>query len=152
MWQQLETKKTSKMKKIFLVLFMALALVSCNVQLTEKVESKYPDGKPKLVRYYDKQDNCVKETEYYDSGEMKMEGRMKDGKREGEWKAYLRDGRPWSIDTFKDGELEGPSTVYWENGNLRWEGNYKAGVHCGHWKFYDEQGSFVRDKDYGPCE
>ena len=77
-----------------------------------------------------------------------MEGAMKDGKREGTWKAYLRDGRPWSIDEFKNGELDGSSTVYWENGNLRWEGKYKAGKHVGHWKWYDEQGILLREEDY----
>ena len=118
------------MKRVLLFLATVLLLGSCAEKLTEKVERSFPDGKPQLVRYYDKNNQCLKE----------------------EWKAYLRDGRPWSIDTFKNGELEGPSTVYWENGNLRWEGNYKAGVHCGYWRFYDEQGNFVRDREYGPCE
>ena len=140
------------MKRVLLFLATVLLLGSCAEKLTEKVERSFSDGKPQLVRYYDKSNQCLKETEYYETGQVKMEGRLKDDKREGEWKAYLRDGRIWSIDTFKNGELEGPSTVYWENCNLRWEGNYKAGVHCGYWRFYDEQGNFVRDREYGPCE
>ena len=140
------------MKRVFLYLAAVLLLGSCSPRLTEKVESSFPNGQAKVVRYYDKNNNCLKEIEYYETGQVKMEGAMQDGKREGEWKAYLRDGRPWSIDTFKDGELEGPSTVYWENGNLRWEGNFKAGVHCGNWKFYDEQGNFFKSREYGPCE
>ena len=113
------------MKRVLLFLATVLLLGSCAEKLTEKVERSFPDGKPQLVRYYDKSNQCLKETEYYETGQVKMEGRLKDDKREGEWKAYLRDGRIWSIDTFKNGELEGPSTVYWENGNLRWEGNYR---------------------------
>lgn len=136
------------MKKVFLFIAMVFAIASCTPKLTEQVEVKFPNGQPQLVKMIDKSGNCVKEIEYYDSGQVKMEGKMKDGKREGEWKAYLRDGRPWSIDNFKDGELDGSSTVYWENGNLRWEGYYKVGKHCGHWKWYDEQGILLREDDY----
>jgi antitoxin component YwqK of YwqJK toxin-antitoxin module len=136
------------MKRILLFLAMALIIVSCAPRLTEKVEAKHSNGQPQVVRYYDKSDKCVKEIEYYETGEVKMEGAMKDGKREGTWKAYLRDGRPWSIDEFKNGDLDGSSTVYWENGNLRWEGKYKAGKHVGHWKWYDEQGILLREEDY----
>ena len=140
------------MKRVLLFLVTVLLLGSCAEKLTPKVEKSFPDGQPQLVRYYDKSEQCLKETEYYDTGQVKMEGRLKDGKRQGEWKAYLRDGRPWSIDNFKDGELEGSSTVYWENGNLRWEGNFKAGKRCGQWRFYNEQGEFVRENNYGSCE
>ena len=137
------------MKRIFLFLSMVLVMASCSAQLNKKVEVSFPNGKPQIVRYYDKHNQCVKETEYYETGQVKLEGPLKDGKREGRWRAYLRDGRPWSIDDFKDGELNGPSTVYWENGNLRWEGYYKAGKHCGHWKWYDEQGILLREDNYG---
>ena len=123
-------------------------MASCAQRLTEKVEARYPNEQPQIVRKYDKSGNCVYEMEYYDTGEVRMEGAMKNGKKQGEWKAYLRDGRPWSIGNFKDGKMDGPSTVYWENGNLRYEGNFKDGAHCGHWKWYDEQGFLLREEDY----
>ena len=136
------------MKKLFLILFTLLAFACCSSRLTEKVEARYPNEQPQYVRKYDKSGDCVYETEYYESGQVRMAGAMKNGKRQGEWNAYLRDGRPWSIAVFKDGEYEGPSTVYWENGNLRWEGHYKAGKHCGEWKWYDEQGNLLRVEHY----
>ena len=136
------------MKKIILLITAILMLACCAPRLTEKVEARYPNEQPQYIRKYDKSGDCVYETEYYESGQVRMEGAMKKGKRQGEWHAYLRDGRPWSIDVFKDGVLNGPSIVYWENGNLRWEGNYKDGQHCGEWKWYDEQGILLRVEHY----
>lgn len=144
----LTVENQNNMKKLFLILFTLLAFACCSSRLTEKVEARYPNEQPQYVRKYDKSGDCVYETEYYETGQVRMEGAMKNGKRQGEWNAYLRDGRPWSIDVFKDGVLEGPSTVYWENGNLRWEGYYKAGKHCGEWKWYDEQGNLLRVEQY----
>ena len=137
------------MKKIFLLLILALALASCNAKLTEKVQAKYPNGNPKIVQYYDKHDQCVKETEYYESGQVKMEGGMKDGKMEGEWTAYFADGRVQSHGFFQDGARTGAATVWQENGNLLQEGFYKEGKHVGKWKFYDEQGTLVKEVDFG---
>jgi len=144
----LTVENQNNMKKLFLILFTLLAFACCSSRLTEKVEARFPNEQPQYVRKYDKSGDCVYETEYYESGQVRMEGAMKNGKRQGEWNAYLRDGRSWSIDVFKDGVLDGPSTVYWENGNLRWEGYYKAGKHCGEWKWYDEQGNLLRVEHY----
>ena len=99
------------MKKLLLFFVTVLMLGSCTAQLTEKVVAKFPNGQPQLVRYYDKNDNCVKETEYYESGQVKMEGTMKGEKRDGEWKAYFRDGRVQSIGTFVNGLRTGKATV-----------------------------------------
>lgn len=147
-----KTIKTIKMKKIILLLSMAFVLASCSGQLTEKVEVSFPNGQPQIVHYYDKHDKCVKETEYYQSGQVKMEGGMKNGKMEGEWTSYFPDGRMQSVGSFKDGKRTGEATVWQENGNLLQEGHYKNGKHCGLWKFYDEQGILVKEVDYGEGE
>ena len=42
------------MKKIFLLLAMALALVSCNAQLEEKVTASFPNGQPQIVQMLNK--------------------------------------------------------------------------------------------------
>ena len=128
---------------------MAFALASCSGQLTEKVMATYPDGTTRVIHYYDKNNQCVKETEYYESGQVKMEGGMKDGKMEGEWTAYFADGRVQSHGFFQDGARTGAATVWQENGNLLQEGFYKEGKHVGKWKFYDEQGTLVKEVDFG---
>lgn len=137
------------MKKIFLLLSLALALASCQSKLTEKVEVLFPSGKPQIVQMLNKSGDCVKWTEYYESGQVKMEGAMKGGQREGEWKSFFEDGRPQSTGFFKAGLRTGVAKVYWYNGNLREEGFYKEGKHCGKWRYYDEQGNFLREDDYG---
>ena len=140
------------MKKIFLILSSMLLLASCSAQLTEKVMAKYPNGHPQAVQYFDKHDQCVKEIEYYDSGQVKMEGGMKDGKMEGEWTAYFIDGRVQSHGFFEGGERTGAAQVLHSNGNKCEEGFYKKGKHCGKWKFYDEQGNLLKEVDFGECE
>ena len=137
------------MKKIILVLSLILTLASCDAQLTEKVEVTYPSGQPELVLLFDKSGECVRSVEYYESGVVKMEGEIKDGKRNGEWTAYFPDGRVQSHGYFKDDKRAGASIVYWNNGNLRSEGFYTEGKHSGKWKWYDEQGIFLREDDYG---
>lgn len=136
------------MKKLYLLLSIVLVFASCSSQLRKKVEVSFPNGEPQIARFYNKNDQCVKETEYYQSGQVKMEGTMKDGKREGEWTAYYPDGRVQSHGYFKDGKRTGEATVFWPNGNLREKGFYKEGTHCGHWKWYDEQGFLLREEDY----
>ena len=127
---------------------MAFALASCSNQLTQKVERAYPNGQPQLVHFYDSHDRCVREVEYYETGQVKMEGGMKNGKMEGEWTAYFPDGRVQSHGFFEDGKRTGAATVYFNNGNLMSEGFYTDGKHSGHWKWYDEQGNLLREEDY----
>ena len=40
------------MKRLLLFLVTALMFSSCTAQLTEKVEAKFPNGQPKIVRFY----------------------------------------------------------------------------------------------------
>lgn len=140
------------MRKILSFVCAIMLLASCSAQLTEKVQATFPDGTPRVVRYYDKHDQCVKETEYYESGQVKMEGGMKNGKMEGEWTAYFIDGRVQSHGFFVDGKRTGAAEVYYSNGNKYEEGYYKEGKHVGKWKFYDEQGHFIKEVDYGEGE
>ena len=136
------------MKKIIMFLGAIMLLASCSAQLKEQVESTYPNGKPQVVKMLDKSGNCVKEVHYYESGQVEMEGGMKDGKREGEWKAYFPDGRMQSHGYFKGDLRTGEATVWRENGNLYYEGFYTDDRKSGHWKWYDEQGNVVGEFDY----
>ena len=140
------------MKKIFLILSSVLLLASCSAQLDEKVIAQYPDGQVRVVRYFDKHGDCVKETEYYENGQVKMEGGMKNGKMEGEWTAYFIDGRVQSHGYFENDKRTGAAQVFYSNGNKYEEGYYKNGKHCGLWKFYDEQGHLLKEVDFGEVE
>ena len=137
------------MKKILFILIALLAFSCCSTKLTEKVEVAFPNGQPQIVRYYDKNGVCVKQTEYYETGQVYKEGGIKNDVEEGEWRAYFPDGRLQVLGYFKDGKRSGTSTVYRSTGQLYMEGFYKEGHHCGKWKFYDEQGYLIREDDYG---
>ena len=78
------------MKKIVLLLISVIVITSCSAQLTEKVVETYPDGKTWKTQLFDKKGVCVREVEYYTTGQVRMEGGMKDEKREGEWKQACR--------------------------------------------------------------
>lgn len=137
------------MRKLFLFFIVMSALCACQPKLIEKVEANYPNGQPQKVKILNKTGDCVKEIEYYESGQVKMEGPMKDGLREGEWKSFFEDGRTQSMGYFTAGKRTGVAKVYWYNGNLREEGFYQEGKHCGKWRYYDEMGNFLREDDYG---
>ena len=137
------------MKRLLLLLAVFFACVACTAQLDEKVVDTYPDGKTLKSQFFDRKGNCVKEVEYYSTGEVRMEVSMKEAKREREWKAYFIDGRMQSHGFFKDGLRTGQATVWQENGNLLQEGFYKEGKRCGRWKFYDEQGNLIKEVDFG---
>lgn len=137
------------MKKILPLFVLALILSGCSGKLKEEVQSTYDNGQPKYVKYYTKSGECVKETEFYEDGAVKMEGAMHDGHREGEWKAFFPDGKPQSIGSFKDGLRTGSSIVYNENGNKMMEGDYFEGKHAGVWKYYDDEGNLIKEVDYG---
>lgn len=140
------------MKKVVVSLLLALPiffLMACENKTTEKVVSSYENGQPSKVQLLNSKGMAVREIEYYEDGMVKMEGGMKNGKREGEWKAYFPDGKVQSEGIFKDGLRTGKATVYHENGQLYMEGNYKEGHHCGKWTYYDEQGYALRTDDYG---
>ena len=128
---------------------MTLILTACGTKLTEEVQTSYDNGQPKYVKYFTKGGECVKEAEFYEDGTVKMEGAMRDGHREGEWKAFFPDGKPQSIGSFKDGLRSGSSVVYYETGNKMMEGQYSEGKHVGVWKYYEETGNLLKEVDYG---
>lgn len=137
------------MKKILSLILLSLMLASCNAKLTEDVQSTFDNGQPKYVKLLNRKGKCVKEVEYYEDGVVKMEGAIRDGHREGNWKAFFPDGKPQSIGGFKEGLRDGFSVVYYETGTKMMEGNYSVGQHVGVWKYYDEAGNMLKEVDYG---
>ena len=133
----------------FLPLMSVLVLAACGNGLEEKVVSSYDNGKPAKVRVYNRENQCVREVDYYDNGTVMMEGEMKDGVRNGEWISYFLDGKVQSTGFFENDVRTGKSLVYYENGNLWMDGSYKNGKKSGLWIYYDEQGYETFRYDYG---
>ncbi|MBK6311641.1 MAG: hypothetical protein IPF42_14100 [Candidatus Microthrix sp.] len=57
-------------------------------------------------------------SEYYPDGQLKAQGRMKDGKPSGRWKWFDKDGSLKQVGTFRVGERTGTWTSYDSDGNL----------------------------------
>lgn len=81
-------------------------------------------------------------------GRLLMEGDMKDGKRNGVWTSYSREGRVKSRNEYRQGLLEGVSTVFHENGALYYTGQHRHGKQVGEWRFYDVKGELERTVSY----
>ena len=59
------------------------------------------------------------------------QGKVKDGKKDGEWFYYLENGQLHLKNTYKDGKLHGERLKYYDNGKLYRKGNYKDGKRNG---------------------
>jgi antitoxin component YwqK of YwqJK toxin-antitoxin module len=135
--------------KFFISLCLILVLAACNDKLTERVITSFDNGQPTEVRYYNKNNQCVREVHYYDNGAVYMEGEIKDDVRNGEWTSYFEDGKVQSKGFFENDKRTGKSLVYYENGTLWMDGSYKEGKKVGLWIYYDEQGYVTDSIDYG---
>lgn len=134
---------------ISLLLFV---FAGCSEKLREEVVSKHPNGEPYQVYYYNSQNQCVREVDYYNNGAVYIEGAMENNLRSGEWTSYFLDGKVQSKGYYVEGIRTGKSLVYHSNGNLWMDGWYKDDHKCGEWIFYDEQGYEVKREVFGSCD
>jgi antitoxin component YwqK of YwqJK toxin-antitoxin module len=137
--------------RILLLFLVAFLCNSCTTKIVEETIESYPDGTPKIVRYY--KDNgsnrtLFKETLYYSNHQKYMEGEYKNGKRNGKWTSWFQNGNEMSIHNFVNDVDDGNMTVFYENGKKRYQGKYTKGKKIGVWKFWDEKGTLLNKEDY----
>ena len=77
--------------------------------------------------------------EFYDNGNLKVSGKMKDGVHEGKWMYYYEDGGLEGTSDFVNGE--GDYIGYYPDGKLKMKGKIKNGKNVGNWELYKEDGS-----------
>lgn len=136
------------MKKLLMPLLLIAILAGCKTELKDEIVELHSNGKVKKIQYYELkrgEKKVVKEIEYYQSGEKKMEGSMLNNKRNGEWKSYHKNGKIWSVGNYKSGTRVGDSKVFYEDGTKRIEGQYDNGNRIGLWNFYDEKGQKIKE-------
>ena len=68
------------------------------------------------------------------------QGKVKDGKKDGEWLEYFESGQLYKKYNYKDGKKEGEQFYYYENGKLRSKVNYRYGKTEGERLWYYENG------------
>lgn len=57
--------------------------------------------------------------DYYDTGELKLEGQYKNKKRFGDWKSYYKNGQASSVYSYKYGKRNKEYTSHYEDGTLK---------------------------------
>ena len=110
---------------------------------------------------------------WYDDGALRVEERWVEGRRDGTFVEYHRNGKQarrgsyagddkvgtWTI-WYEEGGLEersdflrnvphGPFTAWHRNGQKRLEGRHCLGAQCGPWTSYDEQGRKIGQVEFG---
>ena len=68
--------------------------------------------------------------EWYGNGQKKVEGRMKDGRKDGLWTSWHANGQKNAEGTFKDGKEDGPWIEWHKNGQKLAEHNYTEVDFC----------------------
>ncbi|MFI5203258.1 MAG: toxin-antitoxin system YwqK family antitoxin [Flavobacteriales bacterium] len=87
--------------------------------------------------------------EYYKGSEqIRIEGTMSGGKKEGEWKSYYPNGTSFSTNNFAGGKLNGKTITYHSNGQIRYVGYYTDGKPSGTWLIFNEKGEQIEEKEY----
>lgn len=104
------------------------------------------DGHPMTVVYYS--GNQQRWLQYFSSMQLRSEGTMVDGQREGRWVFYHPNGLPQCEATFVGGKEEGTYRVYRDNGAPYYIGQYESGRPVGLWEVYDAEGNLVEKTEY----
>ena len=87
--------------------------------------------------------------EYYENGNLKIEGQYQNGNMKGIWKEYHKNEKLKKEVNYKEGKLEGPAKEYSRKGDrVLIEENYKAGKLDGATKEYDTNGSLILECNY----
>ena len=78
--------------------------------------------------------------EIYDSGQVEMLVKAKDGKEDGLYTSWYENGQKSGEVTYRDGRLDGPTTVWHKNGQKAEKGIFKDGKRDGLLTFWRESG------------
>lgn len=127
----------------------------------EVVTDYYPDGSIKTVgtyengipegirREYDKNGTIIKSYVFH-SGQMTGEGIIKkDGKKQGSWISYYKDGNIKAKGIYYDNVKTGKWTYYYPNGQVEQTGKYtENGRPDGEWIWYYRSGKVLREENY----
>ena len=104
------------------------------------------DGHPMTIVYYS--GSVEHWRQYYSTMQLRSEGDVVAGRREGHWVFYHPGGNIQAEATYIGGLEEGPYRVFRENGVPYYIGNYHEGNRIGIWEVYDEDGNLITTQEY----
>jgi hypothetical protein len=77
-----------------------------------------------------------------------VQGTFNNGKRDGSWILYYKNGQLGTKGVFKNGMSEGSWIYYYKNGQLDSKGDYKNGFQDGYWVRYNKNGQLSSKGNY----
>lgn len=86
--------------------------------------------------------------QYYSTMQLRSEGTMVAGQREGRWAFFFPNGSPQAEATYVAGKEEGPYKIYRENGIPYYIGQYHEGQRTGTWEIYAADGALEATQRY----
>lgn len=111
------------MKYFIILIISAFIFLSCNNtnKLQESIIIKHKNGNAQIIELYETVDNkrVVRYyKEFYEDNTLKIEGSIKNNKRDGHWTYYYGNSNKWSEGNYINGLAQGKFTQYYENGNV----------------------------------
>jgi antitoxin component YwqK of YwqJK toxin-antitoxin module len=85
---------------------------------------------------------------YHKNGQLDEKVTYKNGEPDGPWVKYGKDGQLWYKETYKDGKKDGPWVGFLKDGQLYYKGTYEDGKKDGPWIHYFRDGT-VNEKYTG---
>lgn len=153
-------KKIKFLHSVF-ILFISLMIFSCKETIVYEDQREYfkeeqgilyYKGSPyngKLIKFLNGEKNISTLNEgkvdgefehYYKNGQLKEGGFFKNGKKEGNWKTYYENGIVSSTGPYLNGLEEGDWVYYFEDGKVKLKGSYLLGSKDKVWENYYETG------------
>ena len=154
---------------ILVIIAVATAATSCSRTET----TRYPDGRIRSVIQYKGKKEHGKTVYYFQNPNIvEMEVEMRNGRRNGEFRRYYKNG---ALDTrcvyvndsiegvevmytangcksqeftYSHGRKNGPHKAYHLDGSIKIEGSFKDDLFDGEWHYYDERGVPVGDGEF----
>jgi len=75
----------------------------------------------------------------------KRQGTYRNGKEDGPWVSYYKNGQLFEKGTYKGGKNDGPWVSYWDDGQLEEKGTFKNGERDGPWFRYYSDGTVWKE-------
>ena len=114
-----------------------------------RLKEKYDEGVLTYIEGFDKNEKSIYREKLgsstqlvmkHPNGSKRAEGKMKDGKKTGEWKYYDKHGNLEEVSEYKDGKTEGKVMIYYASGLKKREYFTKSGDYDGKYLSYFPNG------------
>jgi antitoxin component YwqK of YwqJK toxin-antitoxin module len=110
----------------------------------------YKGGEPKKMKYFDiiNGEKVFKYyREFYPGKKIKVEGPLKNNKRQGHWVYYYENGVKWSEGNYIDGKAVGKFTIRYDDGLLWIHSYFNNGIKTKE-IIYNKNGQIIQEKNY----